>query len=242
MLNLVDVSKSEQIALFNNIGIETGASCNRHCYFCPNDYFQRHDKYMSWEMIKKIIQNLKDLNYKGRVEWYIYNEPTRDDRLQEIISYCREQLPKACQMINTNGDYFKAPSDILKLFLAGLNQMQINIYSANDSAKDDDKFEKGVRQAKERQAVLQNWVDLLEKEQHISQKLSLYQNIGSKKKVCQVIAKYGIRKATKDAELEGPNHFSNRSGNIPDFRTAVVEPISKHCTRPFRFLNINWLG
>jgi GTP 3',8-cyclase len=238
MPKLVDVSKGEQVALFNNIGIEIASSCNRKCYFCPNSVFDRVDQYMSWDMIKNIVQQLKQLKYKGRVENYIYNEPTRRKDLWEIIAYIRQELPHACQMMNTNGDYFKSKDDIKSLFDYGLNQMQINIYSSSDDSEDDKIFENGVRLAKQRQATLQKWVDEL----GLDQKLSLYQNIGPRKKACQVIAKFGIRKTTKDSELEGPNHFSNRSGNIPDFRGAAVEPLNKHCTRPFRFLNINWTG
>lgn len=238
MPKLVDVSKGEVIALFGNIGIEISSMCNRHCFFCPNGYFSRVDEQMHVVVIQKMLDELASLRYKGRIEWYIYNEPTRDERLRDIIERARMVVPHATQMINTNGDYFKSVKDIQDLFDAGLNQMQINIYSAQDGSDDDKQFENGIRLAKKRHEVLQGWVNELE----LDQKISLYQNIGPKKKACQVIAKFGIRKTTKDSELEGPNHFSNRSGSIPDFRDSVTEPLAKMCTRPFRFLNINWKG
>jgi hypothetical protein len=36
--------------------------------------------------------------------------------------------------------------------------------------------------------------------------------------------------------------MSNRAGNIPDFREELKEPKKKYCTKPFRFLNIDWKG
>lgn len=238
MLKLVDVGKGEQIALFNNIGIETISKCFRKCNFCPVSTFNRYKQEMSWETIKHIVQQLKELKYGGRIETYVYDDLFVDNRWEEILALIREELPRACIMTSTSGDSFKTISDLQRAFDLGLNQLQINVYSVHDASKDPAQFEKGIQQAKTREAELLRWVNALE----LDQSLSLYQNIGSKKKACQVIAKYGIKPTTTDSELEGPNHIQNRSGNIPDFRPALKEPISKHCTKPFRFLNINWLG
>lgn len=235
----VDFSQGQQVTLFNSIGIEVASKCNRHCYFCPNDYFDRPDLFMPMGTIEKMLDELAALKYSGRVEWYIYNEPTRDKRLPEIISLCRQKLPRACQMINTNGDYFSKPDHILDLFRRGLNQMQINIYSSTDDHQDDATFHNGVRLARERQGKLQGWINGMPE---INQWLSLYQNIGPKKWAAKVVPKFGIRKTVKNTEVAGPNYFSNRSGNVPGFRDANSEPLAKHCTIPFRFLNINYLG
>lgn len=250
MLKLIDVSKGEQVALFNNIAIETTSICFKRCYFCPVGTFKRHKEEMSWDTIKKVVQELKELKYSGRMEFYIYSDILADPRWREILKYVRAELPKACLMTSTSGDSFKSRDDIGEVFELGMNQMQINVYSPHDGSNDATKFAKGVEQAKTRCNELQAWVDTYthvseggnNETAYLSQKLSLYQNIGAKKRACQVVAKFGIKKTTKDSELEGPNHFSNRSGNIPDFREGLAEPINKHCTRPFRFLNINWRG
>jgi GTP 3',8-cyclase len=233
-----NVAKGEKISLFTSIAIETAALCNRHCHFCPNDYYKRPNDLMSTEMFRKIIDDLEKLKYRGRVELYIYNEPTRDLRLPHLIANVRNVLPGSCIMISTNGDYFKSADDIQRYFDAGLNQMQINIYSANDSSTNEKTFDNGIAKAKWRQELIQGWVD----EVGVDGSLSLYQNIGPKKQACKVIAKYGIRKEATSKDVEGVNHFSNRSGNVPDFHGALAEPLKKHCVRPFRFLNINWKG
>jgi len=237
----VDLSKGEKVRLFNGLAIEIASKCNRTCYFCPNGYNQREDAFMPEATVAHLLEELSRLKYKGRLEWYIYNEPTRDPRLKAFIKQARVQVPGACQMINTNGDYFKGPFDIAALFEAGLNQMQINIYSARDAEKDEKKFAKGVEQAKAREALLQSWVDKVKEPLGLCDE-SLYLNIGPWKRACKVVAKYGIRPTTKNSEVEGPNYFANRSGNIPDFRPALPEPLRKMCVRPFRFLNINYNG
>lgn len=237
MPKLVDVSAGQHVALFNTIAIEIASKCNRTCHFCPNSYHKREDYFMPQETVYKIIAQLKQLKYKGRLEWYIYNEPTRDERLLDFIKYARKELPSCCQMINTNGDYFKSPQDICDLFNAGLNQMQINIYSSSDDSDDKAIFENGIRLAKNRQQILQGYIDSIP---GIDQTKSLYLNSGPKKWLARVVPKYGITKNVKDSDVDGPNHFSNRSGNVPNFKASAR--LNKHCTRPFRFLNINYTG
>src|ERR1044072_4111254 len=237
MPKIVNIDNGEQVALFNTIAIEIASKCNRTCHFCPNSYHKREDVFMEQDTVFHFIQQLKELKYKGRIEWYIYNEPTRDSRLSFFIEYTRVNLPSCCQMINTNGDFFKSAADIDALFAAGLNQMQINIDSSSDDSDDNFVFDNGVRLAKKREAVLQGYLDALP---YIDQSQSLYLNIGPRKKAAKVVPKYGITKQIKDSDVDGPNHFSNRSGNVPGFRPAAR--LDKHCVRPFRFLNINYNG
>lgn len=239
MLKLKDISKGEEVRLFSSIAIEIASKCNRTCHFCPNGYNDQPDVYMETNLIEKVLLELKELKYKGRVEWYIYNEPTRDKRLVDIIALCRKILPSSCQMINTNGDYFKTTKDIQDIFDAGCNQMQINIYSSADKYGAGLKFEKGIISSQKRMDSIKKMTSNLV---GVVEGLSLYQNIGPRKKTFKVINKFGITPNTKDNEVKGENHFSNRSGNIPDFRESVQEPLKKHCTRPFRFLNINYKG
>jgi len=234
-MKIVNVTK-ENTKLFNNIAIETSSMCNRHCHFCPNVLNTREDVLMPLSLIEKILTELSVLNYNGRIELYIYNEPTRDKRLLHLISMVRAAIPRSCIMINTNGDYFKSSKDIQVLFDAGLNQMAINIYSAADGSKSDASYESGIVKSAKRHEQIQGFVNEL----GIPSNLSMYQNIGSKKQVCKVYKKYGVRNADKTGtDFES---ISNRAGNIENFAPALKEPLVKYCTKPFRFLNINWKG
>ena len=225
---------SEKTSLFSSIGIETGAVCNRRCYFCPNAEAEREDEWMSDELFQKIIGDLVKLRYTGRVELYIYNEPTRDPRLLELIAQVRGRLPKSCIMINTNGDYFKKRGDIVRLFEVGLNQLQINIYNASESANPDpERVARGAKAAKRRMAKIQGWLDEIP---GVSQTASLYQKLPPSKRAAKVVQKFG-----GGEKKGGVNHISNRSGNI-SLKPLLEEPLPRGCTKPFRFLNVNWLG
>jgi radical SAM protein with 4Fe4S-binding SPASM domain len=140
-------------------------------------------------------------------------------------------------MISTNGDYFKSVDDIVRLLNAGLNQIQINIYNATDNSPSEKARDNGIAKAKERSELMREWVKQLKLMKYLDAKdYSMYQNIGPRKRTVQVIDKFGV-----SVEDNGVI-YSNRSGLVPDYMEALKEPMKKYCTRPFRFLNINWKG
>ena len=88
--------KIEGFPLFGQIQIQTIEFCNLKCDFCPNHYMiwdrlegkKKGIPYniMSIENYTKIVKNLADLNFTGRVSPYLMNEPLMDkDRMVEII-------------------------------------------------------------------------------------------------------------------------------------------------------------
>ena len=95
----------DHVPLFRFIEIETYNRCNGSCSFCPvsknNDPRDEHK--MSWELFKKIINNLADLNYDGELCTFSNNEPFLDERIIEMNAYAREKLPNARMHLYTNG-------------------------------------------------------------------------------------------------------------------------------------------
>lgn len=218
MISLIDVTKSEY-RLFTSIAIETSSLCNRRCKFCPVSYAPRGDEYMDLDLWHHILQQLADLKYNGRVELYVYNEPYADNEIIDRISDVRRIVPRSCIMISTNGDLVQS-HDIRDSFDAGLNQLCLNYYSSKCG----------------------RWLRKYAKESGYERyDMSVYQNIGPRKRVVQVIDKTGMSKHI-DAKLPGVHHISNRAGNIPDFMPPTPEPLSKVCCKPFRFLNIMYDG
>ena len=69
---------------------------------------------MDFKYIKKIILELKDLNFKGEIAFTGYNEPLMDTRIAGIIKYIRQHLPDNEITIFTNGD-FLTPESFEKL-------------------------------------------------------------------------------------------------------------------------------
>ena len=115
--------------LFDVILIETQNECTRTCWFCKFGQ-ERQDaerSQMSWPTIERIVGNLRDLNYRGRISWFWINEPLMDSRIVEIIRYTRQQCPDAFISLVTNGDLL---TDALYKDLRrnGLDALGISLY------------------------------------------------------------------------------------------------------------------
>ncbi len=230
----VNVAK-DNVRLFNMIAIETASLCNRHCVFCPNHTTARPDELMPMEMIERIISQLEEINYAGCITWYLYNEPLRDKRLLDIIRSVDARLPRTCQSINTNGDYLKRPEQLKALFDAGLRQVVINVYSAQDGVGTPTQQARGIAQAKERADRFEGWI----RDLGLEPKGSMYTHVPRGSRYAKVERKYGLQEGSKKI---GSFEMQNRSGNIKHFQAELEEPLPKMCVRPFRFLNVNWKG
>ena len=106
--------EGREFPLFTQIQIQTIEFCNLKCDFCPNHYLiwdRLDDKkkgipynLMSIENYTKLMKNLSDLNFTGRVSPYLMNEPLMDkDRMVELISITRKYLPNSPIKLNSNG-------------------------------------------------------------------------------------------------------------------------------------------
>ena len=234
-LRTVSVHK-EHIRLFNTIFIETASLCNRSCIFCPVHRGDRPDEVMSWNLINKMIAELHDLRYSGRMYPYVYNEPLRDSRLRDICKLFSEEVPRASIVISTNGDYIRSKDDIESLFDSGVRQLIINVYSATDGNSDAAKVAHGIRNAKRRYKMLKKYVTDLKLDQDSSPHLKAPK--GARR--CRVMQKFGV--TSDGGGFGGKYELQGRSGNIDWWYKPPEEPLNKMCTRPFRILNMNWTG
>lgn len=116
--------------MFHHIEIETINRCNMSCEFCPvnKNVDSREKKIMDEKLFKKIIDELADMNYSGRIALFSNNEPLLDDRIMEFHRYTRKKLPNARMHLFTNGtlmtlDIFKELAEILdELIIDNYNQ------------------------------------------------------------------------------------------------------------------------
>lgn len=96
---------------FDSVLIETSTACNRKCIYCPNSQYDRGDiknqKHIDFNLYKKIIKELKDLNFKGIIKPFYYSEPLLNEKLEELAEYTKKELPKCKIQIATNGDLLK---------------------------------------------------------------------------------------------------------------------------------------
>lgn len=93
------------VPLFSLVEIETLNQCNGNCDFCPvsrkND--NRTVRTMSDAIFKKIIDELSEMNYSGRLTLFGNNEPFLDPDIIERHKYAREKVPNAKMHLYTNG-------------------------------------------------------------------------------------------------------------------------------------------
>ena len=205
--------------LFNSLLMEISSSCNRGCQFCPVAYNTRPDERMDESILMKCLTELGSIRYTGRIEFYLYNEPTKDfEWLLHCARTARATVPRATLMIATNGDYLRGASRITQLYDAGLNQLLINCYSPG-------LYEK-------RQAWLKDLIDVDQ-----GGKVYTVSNSGYRSKVLGMLDK-------SDITAFGRSSFRlmNRAGNIPAFLPSVDKPVKRVCTKLFRQLAINWKG
>lgn len=96
---------AKQNHLFHHIEIETINRCNGVCSFCPVNcrIDPREKKVMTEELFEKIIGELHDMNYSGRISLFSNNEPLLDSRIVEFHKYARNKLPDARFHLYTNG-------------------------------------------------------------------------------------------------------------------------------------------
>lgn len=82
---------------------------------------------MAWPLIERIVGNLAEMGYRGRVSWFRVNEPLLDTRLERILGLTRKSLPDCWLTLVTNGDLLTW-TRYRSLKAAGLDALGISIY------------------------------------------------------------------------------------------------------------------
>lgn len=119
--------------LFRAIIVETIGACDNACYFCR--YGQKRwiskqrpiDK-LTLESISKIIENLRRLDYVGRVSFHGISEPLLEERLPVILRMAKLALPNAHHTLITNGNQLTQDVSNL-LFDSGLDHLTVSAYT-----------------------------------------------------------------------------------------------------------------
>jgi radical SAM protein with 4Fe4S-binding SPASM domain len=111
---MADIIKN-RIPLFERLIIESQSNCNRSCWFCPRTYDQSgkyldHQgtsvlKQMPTKKILDILDQARDLEFRGRVGFHHFSEPLLDKRNPMLAreAKSRGMIP----YLHTNGDVLK---------------------------------------------------------------------------------------------------------------------------------------
>lgn len=93
------------------VEIELFNFCNRTCNWCPNKSFPERQnseniKFLEFEVLKKLILDLKKIEYKGVISFSRYNEPFYNfENNFHMFKYIKDKLPGCRLVSNTNGDF-----------------------------------------------------------------------------------------------------------------------------------------
>ena len=112
---------------FIQVNIETNSICTRRCHYCIFGIKDVPVKKMPDALFFKIIDELRDMKFSGRLSLFELNEPLTDKRIYDFTRYAHIVLPKAYQLLVTNGDLLSIER-LDMLMSAGLEHLMINSY------------------------------------------------------------------------------------------------------------------
>lgn len=116
--------------VFSHIEFSICGLCNRTCEFCPRadpKVYPNVAEFLSLELYRKILFDLKDIDYTGGLSYSGFSEPFYHKNLVEMVASSKEILPRCRVEIVTNGDIVK-PEKMAALFKAGLNTLLVSMY------------------------------------------------------------------------------------------------------------------
>jgi radical SAM protein with 4Fe4S-binding SPASM domain len=119
-------------SIFKLVEIETCPICNRRCSFCPLNQDETPKKMMSDELFNKIMNELKELHFKGDVSLSSYGEPLLDKRLAGFAKRIKAGLGSKI-IINTNGDFLTIEK-FRELVSAGIDTIVVSQHDKEPSS------------------------------------------------------------------------------------------------------------
>jgi radical SAM protein with 4Fe4S-binding SPASM domain len=131
--NYIQKFKNKPFPLFSIIEFNLHGSCSRRCAFCPRvdeKIWPNLDEELNMELFDKILFELEELDYSGRLAFSGFSEPFLHSKLEAIISKIKKKLPKARTEIITNGDFLEH-DNTKRLFEVGLDYMFVSLYTNN---------------------------------------------------------------------------------------------------------------
>ena len=216
------------LPLFTRMQIQTVSWCNRSCAFCPSGKFPVAKTFMPVEVYHRVIDQLQEVDFAGRISPYLMNEPLLDKRLPDLIAYTRSRCPESWIAINTNGD---ALSEALacRLFDAGLNSLDVNAY---DSTQQYAAYAALAARVAARRGDVTCQVGYSDPT-FDGTDLPRHTKIMHCRDLASWEAQFVAKQATPDLQI--------RSGNIPGAR-QLEAPLAVGCPRPFQQMYINYRG
>lgn len=132
----------ENPGIFDAVFFEVITKCNSRCSFCAASIQNetRETRLMEFDLYKKAVDELSELQFSGRVAWHVNNDPLLFPDLTRFVAYARPKLPKARLQVMTNGLLLK-PAIGEELIQAGVDDVHVDFYRKQE----DQQLYPGVR-------------------------------------------------------------------------------------------------
>ena len=85
---------------------ELNTACNRSCSYCPQamGLVPAENQRMPADVFEALLADLARIDFRGRFSHHLYSEPLLDEALPQDVRRIRAALPRAVQVLFTNGD------------------------------------------------------------------------------------------------------------------------------------------
>src|SRR4051794_38449929 len=85
---------------------ELNTQCNRSCAYCPQavGLVPTTNLRMPDHVFMTLLGDLARIDFRGRYSHHLYGEPLLNEELPSNVRRIREVLPRAVQVLFTNGD------------------------------------------------------------------------------------------------------------------------------------------
>jgi radical SAM protein with 4Fe4S-binding SPASM domain len=134
--NSFQLLRGTPFPLPSEVEISESGTCNRTCSFCPRSdpNFKDVKDFIKSDLHTKLINELKEQDYKGVVRYSGFVEPLLDKNIYNLILQTKSNLPNARVEMVTNGDVLNI-NRLNMLFKSGLDTILISVYDGPEDAK-----------------------------------------------------------------------------------------------------------
>ncbi len=115
----------------NRLHIELTNFCNFACEFCPDSKMKRPRGFMDFDMLKGILDEVKERDIASSILFHVMGEPLLYPRLLDVIQYAKKKGIHSC--ITTNGALLN--DELLdEMIKSGLNTIILSLQTPDDES------------------------------------------------------------------------------------------------------------
>ncbi len=135
----------------SSIEISINGACNRRCFFCPREDEAAYPNILQSldiKIFKKLIKDLKENDFTGRISFSGFCEPLLTKNLNEYVSLIRADLKINAIEIVTNGDPLVAKNGkdrLRELYKSGLTNCRVSLYDGPHQIEIFEKIKKELK-------------------------------------------------------------------------------------------------